>query len=258
MTDIYTPPAGLLQGRIILVTGANRGIGACAAKTFATYGATVILVGRKKKELEVIYDEIEQAGHPQPAIFLLDLGKAPPEEYEKMADVLEGEFGRLDGLLHNAAILGQLAPLELYSLVQWGKVMQVNLNAPLLLTRACLRLLKKSADASIVFTGDEVGRKGRAYWGAYGVGKFAIEGLVQILADELENSTAIRVNSLDPGPVRTALRAQAYPGGDVITLAEPEAIMPLYLYLLGPDSKGSTGQAFSAQKMASTPVISAC
>jgi NAD(P)-dependent dehydrogenase (short-subunit alcohol dehydrogenase family) len=247
MISDYHPPDALLQGRIILVTGANRGIGACAAKTFAAYGATVILLGRKQQALEQIYDEIEQAGHPKPAIFLLDLEKAPPEEYEELSNLLEEEFGHLDGLLHNAAILGQLAPLELYNLAQWGRVMKVNVHAPLLLTRACLKLLKKSDDASIVFTSDEVGRKGRAYWGGYGVSKFALEGITQILADELETTTAIRVNSLNPGPVQTLLRKEAYPGGDLTQLVLPEDIMTSYLYLLGPDSQGVTGQAFSAQ-----------
>jgi len=164
-----------------------------------------------------------------------------------VADGIEKEFGRLDGLLHNAAYLGALAPFPLYSLEMWPQVMQVNLNAAVWLTRACLPLLENSADASIVFTSDSVGRKGRAYWGAYGVSKFAIEGLMQLLAAEFAGTTNLRANSLDPGAVRTFMRARAYPGEDPTTLPLPEQVMPVYLYLMGRDSIGVNGRALNAQ-----------
>lgn len=243
----YRPPPDLLAKRIILVTGAAAGIGKAAALAFARYGATVVLLDRRERDLEAVYDEIERGGGRQPAIIPLDLASATIEHHDGVQLQIEREFGRLDGLLHNAAELGALAPIELYDLSLWNKVLSVNLQAPLLLTRACLPLLKKSQDASIVFTSADVGRKGRAYWGAYGVSCFAIEGLMQILADELEANTNIRVNSLDPGPVRTALRARAYPGEDASALPEPAAIMPVYLYLMGPDSQGVTGETHSAQ-----------
>ena len=243
----YRPPPDLLAERIILVTGAAAGIGKAAALAFARHGATVVLLDRRDRDLEAVYDDIERGGGRQPAIIPLDLASATIEHYDGVHRQIEREFGRLDGLLHNAAELGALAPIELYDLSLWNKVLSVNLQAPLLLTRACLPLLKKSQDASIVFTSADVGRKGRAYWGAYGVSCFAIEGLMQILADELEANTNIRVNSLDPGPVRTALRARAYPGEDASALPEPAAIMPVYLYLMGPDSQGVTGETHSAQ-----------
>jgi NAD(P)-dependent dehydrogenase (short-subunit alcohol dehydrogenase family) len=242
------PARDLLADRVILVTGAAGGIGQAAALAFAQHGATLVLLDRLAKELEQTYDAIEQAGGLEPAIIALDLAKATLEHYEALQQQLEHEFGRLDGLLHNAAELGALAPLELCDLELWGKVFAVNVHAPLLLTRACLPLLRKSQDASIIFTTADVGRKGRAYWGAYGVTCFAVEGLMQTLAEELEANTNIRVNSLDPGPVRTALRARAYPGEDAGALAEPAAIMPIYLYLMGPDSKGISGKAHSAQE----------
>ncbi len=244
----YTPSPTLLTDRVILITGAGDGIGRAAAKSFAAYGATVILLGRTINKLEAVYDEIEQAGYPVPAIYPINFEGASPNDYENLAGVLETEFGRLDGLLHNASLLGTLTPLEHYDVNLWYQVMQVNLNAPFLLTGACLGLMKRTDDASIVFTSCGVGRKGKAYWGAYSVSKFAIEGMMQVLADELEANTTIRVNSINPGAVRTAMMAEAYPGIDPQTFLPPEAIMPLYLYLMGPDSREVNGQALNACK----------
>lgn len=242
----YTPTEDLLAGRVILVTGAGDGIGRAVALAAARYKAEVVLLGRTVAKLEQVYDEIERH-HPdaRAAILPFDLASATPAQYEEAAALIEKEFGRLDGLLHNAAELGVLAPLELYDLQTWYRVMQVNLHAPFLLTRACLPLLKRAPDASIVFTSADVGRRGRAYWGAYGVSAFAIEGLMQILAEELAASTTIRVNSFDPGPVRTALRARAYPGEDPLALRAPEDLVGAYLYLLGPDSHGRSGETLN-------------
>lgn len=243
----YKPAADLLKDRIILVTGAGDGIGAAAAKSFAAHGATVILLGRSARKLEKVYDAIEQSGGPQPALVPLNLEKAVPEQYLELSTMLEKEFGRLDGLLHNAALLGTLTPLEQYDIKQWAQLMQVNLHAPYLLTRAVLPLLKNSKDASVLFTSSGVGRKGRAYWGAYAITKAAGENMMEIWADELEANTNIRVNSIDPGAVRTAMRAKAYPGEDPNSLPRPEEILSVYLYLLGPDSRGTTGMRTNAQ-----------
>ncbi len=241
----YSPSPTLLADRIILITGAGDGIGRAAAKSFAAYGATVILLGRTTRKLEAVYDEIEQAGHPQPAIYPMNLEGASPNDYESLANTLETEFGRLDGLLHNAALLGTLTPLEHYDVSTWYQLMQVNLNAPFLLTKACLGLMKQAKEASIVFTSSNVGRKGKAYWGAYSVSKFGIEGMMQVLADELEANTAIRVNSINPGAVRTRMWKEVYPGKEPETVQPPETIMPLYLYLMGPDSHEVNGQALA-------------
>ncbi|WP_127477067.1 YciK family oxidoreductase [Sulfurivermis fontis] len=243
----YKPAPDLLKDRVILVTGAGDGIGAAAAKAFAAHGATVILLGRSARKLEKVYDDIEQNGGPQPALVPLNLEKAVPEQYLELATMVEKEFGRLDGLLHNAALLGTLTPLEQYDLKQWAQLMQVNLHAPYLLTRALLPLLKNSEDASVLFTSSGVGRKGRAYWGAYAITKAANENMMEIWADELETNTRIRVNSIDPGAVRTSMRAKAYPGEDPNNLPRPEEIMTVYLYLMGPDSRGTTGQRTNAQ-----------
>lgn len=243
----YKPPANILENRIILITGAGDGIGRAAAKAFAEQGATVVLLGRSMHKLEKVYDEIEQAGYPEAAIYPMNLEGAGVKDYEDLATRLDEEFGRLDGLLHNAAQLGSLTPLELYDVNLWYQVMQVNLHAPFMLTQACLGILKKSPDASVILTGDAVGRQGRAYWGAYAASKAGLEALAQVLADETESNTSVRVNVLDPGKVRTRMRSAAYPGEDPGSLPEPETLMPAYIYLIGPDSKGITGQRFNAQ-----------
>ena len=235
-----------LKDRIILITGAGDGIGAVAAKTFAQHGATVLLSGRTTAKLENVYDEIVAAGYPQPAIIPLDLEGATYDDYLLVADTIEKEFGRLDGLLHNAAFLGALTPIQQYDLKLWAQVLQINLTAPFLLSRACISLLNKSDDARILFTSSNVAHQGRAYWGAYGISKAGQDNLMETLADELENNTSIRVNSIDPGRVRTRMRALAYPGEDPNTIPAPEDIMPTYLYLMGPDSKEVTGQIFKA------------
>lgn len=243
----YAAPASLLEGRIILVTGAASGIGRAAAKSFAAHAATVVLLDKVIPRLESLYDEIQDAGGPEPAIYPLNLEGASLKDYEDLAETLKREFGRLDGLLHNAALLGGLTPLGQYDLELWTRVMQVNLHAPYLLTRCCLDVLARSTDASVVFTAADVGRRARAYWGAYGISKFAVEGMMQILADELEENSSIRVNTLDPGPVRTAMQVSAYPAANPAQWSEPEAIMPAYLYIMGPDSRDVTGQALNAQ-----------
>ena len=243
----YSARPDLLKGRVILVTGAGRGIGAAAAKTFAAHGATVLLLGKTEGNLNQLYDEIEAAGHPQPVVIPFNLETALPHQYDELAATIEAEFGRLDGLLHNAAIIGPRTPLEQLSGDNFMRVMQVNVNAMFMLTSTLLPLLKLSEDASVVFTSSSVGRKGRAYWGAYGVSKFATEGLMQTLADEVEGVAPVRANSVNPGATRTGMRAQAYPGENPASTPLPEAIMPVYLYLMGPDSRGVNGQAFDAQ-----------
>ena len=240
----WSPADKSLEDRVILITGAANGIGAAVAQQCAAQGASVILLDKVVRNLEQVYDRIEASGAPQPAIYPLDLEGASEKDYLDLAATIEKEFGRLDGLLHNAAMLGALVPVVHFESDLWYRIMQINLNAPYLLTRACLSLLMQSRDASIVFTGDHVGRRGKAYWGAYGVSKAATENLMQILADELETNTSVRVNSIDPGPVATSMRVLAYPGENPEKLSRPEDVVRPYLYLLGPDSHGITGEQF--------------
>lgn len=243
----YTARPGLLNGRVILVTGAGRGIGAAAAKAYAAHGATVLLLGKTEANLNEVHDQITTAGHPAPVVVPFNLETALPHQYDELAVMVENEFGRLDGLLHNASIIGPRTPLEQLSGENFMRVMHINVNAMFMLTSTLLPLLKLSEDASVVFTSSSVGRKGRAYWGAYGVSKFATEGLMQTLADELENVAPVRANSVNPGATRTSMRAQAYPAEAPENNPLPEQIMPVYLYLMGPDSKGINGQALNAQ-----------
>ncbi|MGY0219339.1 YciK family oxidoreductase [Endozoicomonadaceae bacterium StTr2] len=243
----YQASPDLLKGRIILVTGAGSGIGRSAAVNYAKAGATVILTGRNIEQLEQTYDAIEAAGGPQPAIYPMDLQGATPEDYEEMGANIEQNFGRLDGLLLNAGQLGTITPLAHYDPEKWMQVMQVNVNSNFFMTRALLPLLRLSEDASVIFTSSSVGRKGRAHWGAYSVSKFAVEGMMQVLADEEEGVSPVRVNSINPGATRTAMRASAFPAENPGTLPTSDEIMPVYMYLMGPDSKGVNGEAFNAQ-----------
>jgi len=243
----YQPAPDLLKDRIILVTGAGAGIGRAAAKAYANHGATVILLGRTVSKLEAVYDEIIEAGGPEPAIYPLNLEGAVWPDYQTMADRLYETFGRLDGILHNAGILGTISPVQSYNPELWQRVMHINFNGPVMLQQATIALLEQSEDASVIFTSSSVGRSGRAYWGAYAASKFATEGFVQLLSQELENISNIRVNSLNPGATRTQMRADAFPAEHPGTLRAPEEIMGTYLYLMGDASKGITGQMFNAQ-----------
>lgn len=243
----YQPAPDLLSGRIILVTGAGDGIGRAVALACAEHGATLVLLGRTKSKLEAVYDRIVAAGGERPAMHPFDFERTDWDDYLKTAAAIESEYGRLDGLLHNAGILGDMSPIEHYDVRVWQRVLHVNLTSAFALTRACLPALKHSADASMLFTSSGVGRQGRAYWGAYAVSKFGVEGLTEVLADETEENTNIRVNSINPGRTRTAMRRAAYPLEDASRLARPEDIVGPYLYLFGPDSRGTTGQRFDCQ-----------
>jgi NAD(P)-dependent dehydrogenase (short-subunit alcohol dehydrogenase family) len=237
-----------LAGRVIAITGASSGIGRAVALACARFGATVILVGRNARKLETVHTEIETAGSPLPIIAVLDLEKALASDYDQLAAAVLERFGRLDGLLHNAGILGTLSPIEHHDVPTWCRVMHVNVTAAFALTQVLLPALKRSQDASVLFTSSSVGRRGRAYWGAYAVSKFATEGFMQVLAAETENITSIRVNSLNPGRARTMMRRQAYPAEELNTLPMPETLTGPYIALLGPASRGVTGRTFDAQQ----------
>ncbi|MCY0965828.1 YciK family oxidoreductase [Parathalassolituus penaei] len=237
-----------LQGRHILVTGGGYGIGREAALTYARAGATVLLLGRTEQALNDTYDMIEAEGLPQAAVIPFDLENSQEDTYRQLAAVIDANFDHLDGLLLNAGVLGQRTMLDNYHWETWQKVMQINVNSQFLLCKHLLPLLQKApADASILFTTSTVGREGRAFWGAYAVSKFAIEGMMQTLAAELENISRIRVNAINPGATRTAMRAAAYPAENPMSVTEASAIMPLYLHLMSPESEGVHGRSLDAQ-----------
>ena len=232
----YKPPTNLLAGRVIMVTGATKGIGRSISNSLIRHGATVVIHGRNTDALNAFSDEYKDLDL-KPNVATLDLENTNEKDYQKLSERLLSEYGRLDGLLHNASILGSRKPIENYSSDEWHKVIQVNLNSAFMLTQSLLPLLHNSSDASMVFTTSGVGNRGRANWGAYCVSKFGIEGLAQTLADELKD-TNIRVNYLDPGATRTDMRHAAYPDEDPESLPTPESLLGSYLYLLGPKSKG--------------------
>lgn len=241
----YRPAPDLLKDRVILVTGAGDGIGRAAARAYAAHGATVILLSKTIKKLEAVYDEIEAAGGPQPAIYPMNLEGATAKDYDDLAETVEREFGRLDGLLNNAAWVGALTPFKMIDTELWSRVMMVNLHAPFMLIRACLPLLEQAPDPAIVFSSHDCQR---AYWGAFGVAKAAQRGMADILAHEYDGERPIRVNSIDTGPVRSQLRATHFPGENPDTLPRPEELMGPYLYFMGPDSKGVTGRNYVVRR----------
>src|SRR5688500_7180944 len=238
----YNPSRELLQNRVILVTGAGQGIGRMAALAYAAHGATVILHGRNVKKLESVYDEIEAQGSAQPAIFPLDLEKAGDKDFAVMAQAIKLQLGRLDGIMHNAALLLNLTPLNAQTLEQWLALLRVNLIAPAALTRACLPLLKASTDASVIMTSDTHGHVPAAYWGGFAVAKAGIEALAKIQAQEWELLPNLRINILIPAPVHTPQRTRTHPGEVKQGLRQPADLMPYYLYLMGPDSKEVSGE----------------
>ena len=243
----YTYRDDILKDRIILITGASDGIGKALALHAAKLGAQVILHGRNVAKLEKVYDEIERIdGASRPSIAVMDLASANSESYTSFASSLEAEFGHLDGLVHNAGILGDRFSIEQYDAVTWQKVMHVNVTAAFALTQVMLPMLLAAQDPSVIFTSSGVGRRGKAFWGAYAVSKFATEGLSQVLADEHRHGK-LRANCINPGATRTGMRLAAYPAENRDALKKPEEILAAYIYLLGPDSKGTTGQSFDAQ-----------
>lgn len=238
---------GELHGRVIAITGCTGGLGRAIALDAARAGAELILLGRNVQKLQGLHAEIGQIAPERALMAPLDLEKAVARDYDQLADAIMARYGRLDGLVHCAALLGSLTPIDQYEVPAWARVMHVNLTAAFALTQVLLPALRKSADGSIIFTSSSVGRKGKAYWGAYAVSKFGVEGLMQVLADELTGNSNIRVNSINPGPVRTMMRRQAYPAESLQASAPPETLTGPFLRLLGPHGKGTTGQALSCQ-----------
>jgi NAD(P)-dependent dehydrogenase (short-subunit alcohol dehydrogenase family) len=243
----YLPATDLLHEQVILITGAGDGIGSAVARCLAKHGASVVLLGRTVKKLEAVYDSIEAAGGPTPAIFPMDLLRATPDDTARLGEGIHKTFGRLDGVLHNASVLGQMAMLAHYEPQTWLEVMQVNVNASFLLTTTLMPLLERAEDARVIFTSAGVGRQGRAHWGAYSVSKFATEGMMQILAQETQSAGRIKVMSINPGATRTQMRAAAFPAEDPNTLRTAEQIAPAYLYLFGPLGSALHGQTLDAQ-----------
>ncbi len=241
------PAIASLRDRVVLITGATGGLGAPLAKACAAHGATVILHGRIVRKLEALYDEIVAAKHPEPVILPLDFAKATADDFGNVATALTGQLGRLDALVHTAAVLGSLGPIEHQSFESWLTLLRVNVAAPMGLTRALMPLLDAAPDASVVFTLDNRGEEPRAYWGGYAVTKAGVSAMARELADEWENRPHLRINAVVPGPIRSPLRWQTHPGEDKAALPLPDALVPLYLHLVAGQPKADSGQRVDAQ-----------
>lgn len=239
--------SGDLSGRVIAITGSTGGIGRALALACVREGAEVVLLARNESKLRAVHGECEALAPGRALMAPLDLEKAIARDYDGIADAIQQRYGRLDGLVHCAALLGTLTPVDQYDVPTWCRVLHVNLTAAFALTQVLLPALRKSADASVIFTSSGVGRKGKAYWGAYAVSKFAIEGFSQVLADELRDNSRVRVNTVNPGRVRTVMRRQAFPAEDISSLPQPETLLEPFIRLLGPAGTGITGQALDSQ-----------
>jgi NAD(P)-dependent dehydrogenase (short-subunit alcohol dehydrogenase family) len=243
----FSPAQNALQDKVILITGAGDGIGKALAIKCAELGAHTLLLGRTEEKLAAVYDKIKHRGLPEAAIIPMNLEYIKPEHMVELAQQIDDLFGKIDGIVHCAGILGELTLLSQYPTDLWQQVLQINLTAPFMLTQALIPLMNHVKHASVIFTSSSVGRMGRAHWGAYSVSKFGIEGLTQIWAQELAETSGIRVNVINPGATRTLMRARAYPFENPNTLKTPEQILGIFLYLLCDDSIAITGQSFDAQ-----------
>ena len=243
----YQAPQDLLAKRVVLVTGASRGIGRAVALACARHGASVVLNGRDIDLLGALYDEIMANQWPEPATLPLDLGTASGREYVHAAKLIETQMGRLDGIAHCASHLEKLSPLETQTIDEWQRMLRINLIAPFAINQACARLLRQAPDASVVFTSESHASSPAAFWGGYAVSKAGLETLAQIQADEWSAEDQLRINTVIPGPVNSPLRTKTHPGAVADALPSPEALTPLYLYLLGPDSRGVSGKVFRFQ-----------
>ncbi len=235
-----------LKDKVVLVTGANRGFGRAMTLDLAKAGVTVIMLGRDLGSLETVYDEVVDLGYQEPVLYPLDLEGATPEHYEQLQANLLEHFGQLDGLIHNAGIIGTMMPIEQYDIKLWYSTMQINVNAPFMLTQYLIPVLNKSVDSRVLFLSSSVGRDARAYWGAYGVSKFAIEGLSKTLSEELEK-TNIKVNSLDPRRMRTKMRQIAYPAENTDNNPTPESMSPAIVYLMSESAKALNGEQLTLE-----------
>lgn len=243
----YVPKAGLLQDRVVLITGAAMGIGRAVARVYAHYGATVVLLDKQSQHLDAAYDEIVADGSPEPLICALDLQQAEPSAYEQLAEMLYSELGRLDGLVLNAAFLGAFMPLKQHDVALWNQMLTVNLNANFHLLRTCLPLLERSPDAAVIFSSDH---SSKAYYGGYGVSKGALDALCDLVVAEYSSGAHfIRANRINSGPLRTRLRVLNFPGESAEQLAVPEAVIGPYLYFMGADAGQRTGEAVNLERL---------
>ncbi len=232
-----------LSEQVILVSGAHSDIGRHATAALAEAGATVILLGKRVRELEGLYDYLVKAGCAEPMLLPVDLAGASPDDWEHVAQALESQFGKLDGLVNCASYFQTLTPLEQWAGTSWAETLQINVNAPFMMTQALSGLLRKSQRGRVLFLLNDLEAVTKAYWGAYGVSQNALAGLLGILADELESSQ-VEVNAFQPAPTRTRLRAKAFPSEAPETLADPKRWQEAFVAMLDSQREFITGKIF--------------
>lgn len=238
----YQAPAKLLENKVILITGAGQGIGREVALSYAAHGASVILLGRNEKKLNSVYDAIEELNAPKPAAITIDLAKIDTAGLNRTAEVIKSEFGQLDGIVHNAHASCPPSPLANQTLEEWNELFRVNTAIPFALTKACMPLLKASSDASVILTGETHALHPKAYWGKYSVSKAGLSHFLAIAASEWDCFPNFRINMIVPGPVHSPFRTKTHPGETREELPPIASLLPTYLYWMGKDSKGRSGE----------------
>ena len=234
----------MMEGKTILITGANRGIGKSLAKNFSNIGANVILLGKNEDSLNEVYDEIISCTKTKPLIIESDLNLLDLDGAHQIKKAIVNQYGVLDGLIYNAAKLGKMTSIEDYKDGLWKEIINTNLNSSFLIYKELIPILKAAPNGRIIFTSSGVAEAGKAYWGAYSVSKFAVKGLAEIMRDELDSTTNIKVFNYDPGATKTSMRASAYPGEDPNNLKDPDKLFGDYLWFFSEESQNSTQHYF--------------
>jgi NAD(P)-dependent dehydrogenase (short-subunit alcohol dehydrogenase family) len=240
LPEAWEASSHTLEGRVILITGAYGGLGSAVARAATRAGATVVLTGKRKRQLEQLYDAMASEGLSEPVLHPLDMESATPRDYESLAEGLQRDFGRLDGVVHAATSFAGLTPIAMHKPDAWLRALHVNVSAPFALTQACLPLLTQSPDSAAVFVLDNPELVQRAHWGAYGVSKAALERFVSILHEE-HDTDAFRVHALLPAPMRTTLRRMAYFGENTMQQPLPDATADAAVYLLSNEAAAARG-----------------
>ncbi len=234
----YLPHNNLLKDKFVVITGATDGIGRALSLSCCAYGARILLLARNEHKLNSLLQELSQLSKHTHQLYIMDLATAGEIDYIKFAEYINNQDTPIDSLVLNAGHIEALQGLRNYQLDIWLRTITINQHAPFMLTRCCIPSLELSTDPTIVFSTHDCTK---AYWGAYGVAKSAQLGMMKILADELDGDKPIRVNAVDPSPVRTKLRTTNYPGINPQSFCPPDDVVAPYLYFIGPDSKGVTG-----------------
>jgi NAD(P)-dependent dehydrogenase (short-subunit alcohol dehydrogenase family) len=233
-----------MKNKVILITGANKGIGKTLSLEFSKMGVNIVLLGRNEESLDSVYDEIITTTSTKPLIIKCDLSNIDINSAKQISDEIMGVYGRLDGVIFNAAKLGKMSTIEDYEEDIWKEVFNINLHSAFIISKEILPALKAAPNGRIIFTSSGVAEVGKAFWGAYSASKFAVKGLAEILRDELDTTSNVKVFNYDPGKTRTSMRALAYPAENPQDLKEPKVLFNDYLWFFSDESQTSNQHYF--------------